>query len=505
MRRSVLAIAMAAALGFAANARAVELEGFWYVLVHYQDAETGKPDQWRWDDRVWKFEKKGDRLEWSEWPIVVLDDESGRFEPVRGGRATRVLGHWEPSERQLADIRNGVQVNSRGAKNKTLRPESGGTSWSSGEGAAADSAMVVTYSETWTITGLPEAPVFARDDSMGSGVTESMSGRTVYTTETIGPNGDEIAGRFERDGTRTGRFKLIRAGGTEALKGAARDQQELQRKRFRESMANSEEMRALVRERVETDLAARGVTASEEEIEKLTQQAMVEAQQTGSADRTGEAVAEKAKELFFAFAPKDAKHDDTVRYLLPFDPSVPRQLGQGVGGDMGYDLYGNAVSSPQEDPASHVGRHKYGFDWGMPVGTTVVAARGGKVARVVDGSTQSGPAISTPGNHVYILHDDGTWGEYQGLDIGIPVRPGQVVEAGAPIGKARGSGSWRGGLGIHFAVGRLDSEGKPESLPILFADGGKGFVPVPGSYYGGNGGKATKADPPPGEQQPTAP
>lgn len=239
MWRIGLSLALLLALGTARDARAVELDGFWYVLVHYQDSESNKPEQWRWDDRVWKFERKGDRLEWSEWPIVVLDDESGRFEPTRGGRATRVLGKWEPSASQLSDIRDGIQVNSRGAKSKTLRAEAGGTRWSSGEAAGAESALVVTYSETWEITGLPEAPVFSRDDSMGSGVTESMSGRTVYATESVGPDGDEISGRFERDGTRTGRFKLIRAGGTEELKGAAKTQAERQRMAFQRSMASA--------------------------------------------------------------------------------------------------------------------------------------------------------------------------------------------------------------------------------------------------------------------------
>jgi hypothetical protein len=228
MRRLAVAAALGASLLCGRAALAVELEGTWYVLVHYQDSETSKPDQWRWDDRVWKFEKKGDRIAWTEWPIVVLDDETGRFEPTRGGRATRILGKWEPSASQLGDIRNGVQVNSRGSKSKTLQSGAGGTSWTSGEGEAAESALVVTYSETWTITGMPEAPVFARDDSMGSGATESMSGRTVYTTEKVGPNGDELTGTFERDGTRKGTFKLIRAGATEAIKGAAKTQEERQ-------------------------------------------------------------------------------------------------------------------------------------------------------------------------------------------------------------------------------------------------------------------------------------
>lgn len=284
MRRLATAFAAALGLAFAGDVRAVELDGFWYVLIHYQDSETNKPDQWRWDDRVWKFEKKGDRLEWSEWPIVILDDESGRFEPMRGGRAARVLGKWEPSGTQLADIKNGLQVNSRGQKQKTLRSESGGTAWSSGESEGAESAMIVTYSETWAIRGLPEAPVFSRDDSMGSGVTESMSGRTVYTTDTVGPNGEELTGRFERDGTRTGTFRMIRSSGTEALKGAARDQQELQRKRFLEAMSGSEEARAEVRKVIQEDLAKQGKTATDAELDRMVREAIEEMRRTGNAD-----------------------------------------------------------------------------------------------------------------------------------------------------------------------------------------------------------------------------
>lgn len=232
MRRWALALALAFVV--ARPAAAVELEGFWYVLVHYQDSESNKPEQWRWDDRVWKFTKKGERLEWTEYPIVQFGDDSGRFEPMRGGRAARVLGKWEPSAAQLADIRDGLAANTRGVKTKTLRAENGGTAWSSGAGAGAESAMVITYSETWSIKGLPEAPEFARDDSMGSAATESMSGRTVYRTESVSENGDLLEGSYERDGTRTGRFRLMRSAEVGSV--GTRTQQERQREAFDRSM-----------------------------------------------------------------------------------------------------------------------------------------------------------------------------------------------------------------------------------------------------------------------------
>src|SRR5690606_20159834 len=43
----------------------VELEGTWYVLVHYQDADAHDPQAWRWEDRVWRFAREGDRLVWT--------------------------------------------------------------------------------------------------------------------------------------------------------------------------------------------------------------------------------------------------------------------------------------------------------------------------------------------------------------------------------------------------------------------------------------------------------
>jgi hypothetical protein len=119
---------------------------------------------------------------------------------------------------------------------------------------------------------------------MGSGVTESMSGRTVYTTESVGPNGDEITGRFERDGTRTGTFRMIRAGATEALKGAAKNQAELQRKRFQEEMNDPEAARAGVRRVLLGELEAKGVAPSDADLDQKARQAVDEARRTGDLD-----------------------------------------------------------------------------------------------------------------------------------------------------------------------------------------------------------------------------
>ena len=64
----------------------VDLIGTWHVLVHYTDANSNDPEQLRWDDRIWSFERTGSRLRWDEAPIVVFGDNSGRFEHLGTNR-----------------------------------------------------------------------------------------------------------------------------------------------------------------------------------------------------------------------------------------------------------------------------------------------------------------------------------------------------------------------------------------------------------------------------------
>jgi murein DD-endopeptidase MepM/ murein hydrolase activator NlpD len=503
MRAFAALLAATGALGLASGARAVELEGTWYVLVHYQDSETSKPDQWRWEDRVWRFARKGDRLEWTEWPIVVLDDESGRFEAQRGGRAARVLGAWEPDASQLADIRGGVQVNSRGSKSKMLLPGPGGASWSSGDAGAAESAAVITYSETWTIAGLPATPVFTRDDSMGGADAEEMSGRTLYESESVGANGDEITGRYDRDGTRKGRFRMIRSSGTEGLKTASKDQEELQRKAGLRALNESPELRSLIREQLEETFAANGTLGSSADVDALVDQAIRELSSGRPPEEISAAIGRKAVESFYAFAEPGAVHDASVRYGLPFEARVPRRLTQGVGGDVAVGAMGVTSTSG----FSHKGDRKHAFDFAMPVGTPVLAARDGTVIRVVDHFTEGGPQRSMMGkaNVVLVQHADGTWASYAHVSPGALVKQGDAVKAGDVLAKSGNTG-YSTAPHLHFEVMRLGDTGAPESVAIRFDDGSPaGFVPVPGSYYGAPGGKASRVEAPPGEAEAATP
>ena len=208
-----------------ARAEAVSLTGTWHVLIHYTDANSNKPEQMRWDDKVWVFEPAGSRLRWAEYPIVVFGDKHGRFTRLGTSRASRVLHGWEPNEGQLAQIRSGLEVNDRGSKSKTLR-RSDGEPWRSQSRARPASAMAITYVEHWSIEGSPELPTFRREDVLGSGVNEDMEGVTLYTTTAVEGGGDVLRGTFGRDATRRGSFRLMRAGPVEGVKGSGKTQGE---------------------------------------------------------------------------------------------------------------------------------------------------------------------------------------------------------------------------------------------------------------------------------------
>lgn len=274
----------------------LELEGAWFVIVHYRDDTSHDPAQLRWEDRIWRFERKGDTLEWSDYPIVVFQDESGRFEGIGGNRMARVVGAWEPNEAQQAQIRAGLEYNTRGAKTKALRG-SDAQGWRSASPAATASAHVVTYSETWSIEGLPNAPAFSRLDVLGSGSAHAMEGRTLYQTEEVDAAAGVLRGRFERDGVRHGTFRMMRTGAPGIVKGSGKTQGERVREvmfrnfgpglfespQTRESYERAvqgeevpeevwQEVRVSVRREVEARLRARGGEASlpDSEIDRIT-------------------------------------------------------------------------------------------------------------------------------------------------------------------------------------------------------------------------------------------
>jgi hypothetical protein len=231
MRRLAFLVCAFLAVAPAALAQAVDLSGNWYVLVHYKDEVSGKPDAMRWEDRIWIFQKSGESLEWKEYPIVVFDDDEGRFERTKG-RYSRVVAAWEPSPGQQANIQAGLHINTRGSKTKTLTG-SDAAGWKSVPAPQAQAANVVTYSETWAVKDAASKPVFLRNESLGSGVLEALEGGTIYKTESVSDG--ELRGTFERDGNRKGTFRMVKTGPVQQLS-TDKSPNEKQRERIEEQI-----------------------------------------------------------------------------------------------------------------------------------------------------------------------------------------------------------------------------------------------------------------------------
>jgi len=216
----------------------LDLVGTWYVRVHYTDADAAYPEREHWEDRLWVFERSGSRLRWTDYPIVVFSDTTGRFERSSHG-LRRVVHAWTPNTGQREQIEAGLEFNTRGAKTKTLRRQRDG-SWQSASARQAMSASVVGYHETWTIEGLPDAPVFRRDDVLGSLRAESMSGRTTYATEEISPGGSRLRGSYARDESRRGSFRMMRSGEAKSV-GTKRSQEERTREALRRGWQDADD------------------------------------------------------------------------------------------------------------------------------------------------------------------------------------------------------------------------------------------------------------------------
>jgi hypothetical protein len=243
MRRFFLVLCWAVVLALAPSPAlaTVDLSGTWFVLIHYRDSMTANPDSDRWDDKVWKIEKKGSRLQWTEFPIVHFNDGSGRFGRVGRNPRARMLHKWEPNEAQMEEILAGPQVNSRGSKVKSLRgsPKRG---YKSSNSSRSMSALTVGYQETWSIDEPVALPVFTRDDALG---TESalatnsdsvVSGRTRYATLEISEDGNVLTGTYGRDENKRGTFQLIRAGSARGLETDGRSPNEKAQDRVREQI-----------------------------------------------------------------------------------------------------------------------------------------------------------------------------------------------------------------------------------------------------------------------------
>lgn len=136
-----------------------------------------------------------------------------------------------------------------------------------------------------------------------------------------------------------------------------------------------------------------------------------------------------------------------------------------------------AISQGLDDAATHQDEaNMYAVDIAMPIGTPVLAARGGIVMDFEDdhhAEGQQDKKYLPRANHVRILHDDGTMGVYAHLQAdSARVRPGMKIPAGRWIANSGNTG-YSSGPHLHFVV-QMNSGMTLTALPFSFRqpDGG---------------------------------
>jgi len=149
----------------------------------------------------------------------------------------------------------------------------------------------------------------------------------------------------------------------------------------------------------------------------------------------------------------ESRHRASTVYAIPFGGSESHRLGQGPDGAF-----------------SH--RGVYAYDFQVPEGTPVLAARAGIVSFVRDGSERGGPdrRLLDEANSVVVFHDDGTFAAYTHLRSNVVVRVGQSVHVGELLGWS-GSTGFTQGPHLHFEVWRRSAGGGRRTLPVKFMNG----------------------------------
>ncbi len=150
-------------------------------------------------------------------------------------------------------------------------------------------------------------------------------------------------------------------------------------------------------------------------------------------------------------------------------------------GPVNLDQYPPAATSPYRLPypadktwlcvqsnrgvVSHRGGEQFAYDFAMPVGSDICAARAGEVVTVVAG--HDGHGYKWPNNKVVIRHEDGTLGCYLHIKkdgsrvaVGDRVAQGQAIAASGHVGNSMMPH-------LHFHVSDRERKG---TLPVSFSD-----------------------------------
>lgn len=159
-------------------------------------------------------------------------------------------------------------------------------------------------------------------------------------------------------------------------------------------------------------------------------------------------------------AQADTSSPDSRLYSLPYKAGQAYRMTQAYGGDL----------------RTHSGAMQHAIDFEMPVGTPVLAARGGTVAQTEAKFTEGrlSEDMIDSANYVVVQHSDGSVAMYAHLSHnGVAVTQGQVVREGDLLGYSGDTGM-SSGPHLHFAVSAPIRAGgvlAETTLPIRFRVG----------------------------------
>lgn len=116
----------------------------------------------------------------------------------------------------------------------------------------------------------------------------------------------------------------------------------------------------------------------------------------------------------------------------------------------------------------HRGSYRYSYDFAMPIGALVTAARAGVVVETrtefVDGDIAAGHE-----NLVKVEHQDGTIAAYSHLSKAL-VEVGEVVAAGDPLGLSGNTGQTGGLPHLHFQLSPCWEPTACTTIPVTFVN-----------------------------------
>lgn len=148
----------------------------------------------------------------------------------------------------------------------------------------------------------------------------------------------------------------------------------------------------------------------------------------------------------------------TSAYVLPYPPGAAYLVDQ-------------ANCAPPGN--GHRGSERYGYDFLMPIGSLVTAARAGTVVHLEESHFDGEVAGAGLDNYVVIRHPDGSVGLYGHLTHGgVLPAVGDSVAAGDSLGLSGNTGNTANKPHLHFSVHACDvvSRGSAacESRPVTF-------------------------------------